>query len=105
MVCLISDQIGPVWTWGSVSLFPKSMYEVRVKAEQGVFDDNSDRRGMCLVVSFLLNAIALFVGILSLRQVTQEKHESMIVHIYCIFITKFLHLSCNKSYQSPYLNI
>ena len=41
-VCLVSDQIGQVWSSSLVSLFHDNMYEVGMGAEHGVFDDDLD---------------------------------------------------------------
>ena len=59
-----------------MSLFPESMYEAGVGAEQGVFNDGSVPVIVACVwtSSFLLNVVTLFVGILFLRQETGEKH-------------------------------
>ena len=59
-----------------MSLFPESMYEARVGAEQGVFNDGSDPVIVACVwtSSFLLNVVALSVRILFLRQETEKKH-------------------------------
>jgi len=55
-----------------MSLFSESMYETGVRAKQGVFSDGSDPVIVACVwlSSFLLNVVALSVGILSLRQAT-----------------------------------
>ena len=47
-----------------MSLFPESMYEARIRAEQGVFDDGSDLVIMAYVwlSSFLRNVVALPMG-------------------------------------------
>ena len=70
----ISDQIGLVWSWGSVFLFPDSVYEAEMGAEQGMFDDGSDPIIMACVWSsaLLLNAVTLPVETLSCRWATEE---------------------------------
>jgi len=59
-----------------MSLFPDSVYETGVVAEQGVLDDGSDPADEARVWPslLLLHAVALHVEILSSRQTTGGRH-------------------------------
>ena len=71
-VHLVSDQIGLVWIWGSMSLFPDSMHEAGVVAVWVVFDDGFDPVVVACVLpsALLLNVVTLPMKTLSWRRVT-----------------------------------